>query len=626
MKTRKWFMLAGIVLIILFTGACRFGNVSFTILQTSDLHHHASGSGAFLDYTPMNTEDNDPILGGFARLATLIKDIRQEREATCAPVLLFDSGDFFMGTVYDLTVANPLVLQYLTEMGYDAVTLGNHEFDWGSAGLAMLLQNGLDNGFNVPIVASNMVVPEGNVLQNFIAGGVIVNKKIIELPYGGKIGVLGIMGLEADSLAPAAPPVTFNHDYEFLQQQVDQLRKNDKVNLVVLLSHGGVENDGTGDDADIAQNVKGIDIIASGHYHTATHVPIVVGESGTLIFSPGRYGEYLSRLDVTVNIFTRKIVNYSFELILVDDSIPGDEAMQALVEDSHDAINQNLVPLGVTIDAAISGIDFTLERGSFRETGIGNLVADSLRATANALAPINKDIPFDFSVVASGVIRSGLYPGSTKILTFADIYRVLPLGISPFQPVPPGYPLMSLWVTGADLRNIVEAGLTVAPALGSSFYLNFSGLEIYYNPAYAPYYAGVRALGLYDPSDVACIGPTIPVNVLSDDPADGLYRCVVDFYALQMMEAVTAMGLQIIPRDEFGTEIPPAEYILNRIDIDPTDAHQELKEWMALVNFLGEAFPYYNPITFEPDPSLWIPEALYGEGGSALGRINEVNF
>jgi len=427
MKRGNWFALLAMVLLVLSTGGCRLGTVSFTILQTSDVHHHASGYGPFLDYTPLNTADNDQIKGGYARLATLINGIRNEQAAKNIPTLVFDSGDFFMGTVYDMTAADPIALKFFSQVKYDAVTLGNHEFDWSPTGLAMLLSNGAAGGFNVPVVASNMVVPAGNPLQYLKNNGVIVDKKIFEYPYGLKVGVLGLMGPDADTKAPVAKPVTFNHDYAFIQGQVDDLRTNQGVQLVIVLSHGGLENDGTGDDADLAKNVKGIDIIASGHFHTATS-NTAAKCSDTIIFSPGEYGEFLSRLDINYNTILGKIVSYKFSNIPVDDTVQGDPAIQAMVDAYHTAINAGLAALGVTIDAPVSRTSFPIELASLQETGLGDLAADSVRAAATSLAPINDGNAFDFSVVASGVIRDNICPGNTGLISFADIYNVLPLG------------------------------------------------------------------------------------------------------------------------------------------------------------------------------------------------------
>ncbi len=613
MKRAKWIALAGMILLVLMAG-CRWGNVTFTILQTSDVHHHASGYGPFLDYTPLDTTDSDSVTGGYARLATLIKGIRAEQAEKCIPTLLFDSGDFTMGTVYDLSASNPISLKFLSMMGYDAVTLGNHEFDWSPSGLAMMLANGAAAGFDVPVVASNTVIPSGNPLQAIKDAGIIVEKKIIEYPYGVRVGILGVMGRDADSKAPVAAPVTFDHDYAAIQRQVDDLRNNDCAQLVIVLSHGGVENDGTGDDADLADNVTGIDIIASGHYHTATADALVAGDSDTIIFSPGEYGEYLSRLDVTYNVLLRKVVDFEFTLVPVDDTVSGDPEVQAMVEAYHASMNANLAPLGVTLEAPVSRTDFALELAALQETGLGNLAADSVRAVASSLALLNDGNPCDFSVVASGVIRDNIYPGATGLISFADIYNVLPLGISPdtAQPVP-GYPLMSVYVTAGDLRNICEAALTVAPAIGSDFYLNFSGLRVDYDPGYAPYYQGVRGVSLYDPADTFCLGEATPLDLLDEET---VYHCVVDLYALQMMGVVTGMGLQIIPRYADGTIIDPSLYLGRRIDAGADPGVQELKEWMALLYFLGDAFPA---------DGYGIPEALYGLGGAALGRISILN-
>lgn len=244
MKKVKWAALAGTLLLILMTSACWFGNVTVTILQTSDVHHHASGYGPYLDYTPMDTTDGDEIMGGYARLATLIKSIREEQKRKCIPTMVFDSGDFTMGTVYDLTAADPISLKFFQMMKYDAITLGNHEFDWGPQGLAMLLSNAVANGFTVPVVATNMVVPEDNVLQGIKDAGIIVGTKVLQHTCGVKLGIIGLMGPDSDSKAPVAAPVTFNHDYAFIQQQVDYLKKTRKVDVVIALSHGGVENSG----------------------------------------------------------------------------------------------------------------------------------------------------------------------------------------------------------------------------------------------------------------------------------------------------------------------------------------------------------------------------------------------
>jgi len=597
MKARKWCLWLGIISMILMLGACRLGNVGMTIVQTSDIHHHASGYGPFLDYTPLDTSDADSVRGGYARLAAQINAIRQEQASKNIPVLLFDSGDFLMGTVYDLTAADPVGLKFFSMMEYDAITLGNHELDWSPSGLALLLSNSMAGGFSIPVVATNTVIPEDNDLQLLVDAGAIVNKKIIDLSCGVKVGILGLMGPDSDSKAPVAYPVTFNHDYAFIQQQVDELRNKDKVKLVIVLSHGGINSNGTGDDADLAANVHGIDIIASGHYHTATQEAVVSGVSDTIIFSPGEYGEYLSRLDVTYNVFLRRITKVDFSLIAMDDSIDGDPFIQGMVEMYHAAMNATLAEnLGLQVDSPISSTTFALEKAPLTVTGIGSLAADSLRGVASALAPLNDGNPYDVGIVASGVIRDDIYPGNTGIITFSDVYNMLPLGISPNDQSVPGYPLMSVYTTGMDLYTICEVGLSLSRMMGSDYYLNFSGIRIDYDLSQAATFSGVQAVYLYPSDDTFCV--TEPTLVNPYDP-DARYHIVVDLYALQMLNVVNSYGFAINPMD------------VSFIDRGIDEGVQEIKEWMA-------------PLNFMPLLGGSIPSSIYGPGGMAMDRVNYV--
>lgn len=598
--------------------------VLVTVLQTSDLHHHAVGYGPFLDYSP-DTLNDDDVTGGYARIATVINQVRAEQAAKDVPVMLLDSGDFLMGTNYDLTAADPLAFKFFTMMEYDAVTLGNHEFDWSPAGLSMLLNNAFTNGFSTPVIATNMVTDgktgtSDDGLEYFKGIGRISGKGVIELDNGLKVGLLGLMGEDADEKAPIAPPVTFNHDFDFIQSKVDELKNNDGAQLIVALSHSGVSSSGEGDDANLANGVDGIDLIASGHEHTATHEAF--NESGTLIFSPGAYGRYVSRMDVAYSISQGRIVDSKFALIEIDDKIEGDPYIQGMIGLYNDGINAALAPLGVALDSPISQTDFSLTLRSLQESTLGNLIADANRTIATQAAAYSADpTPFAFSVVPSGVIRHNIDPGKTGVITFADIYNTLPLGISPDQSQPlPGYPLMSVYLTAAEIRNVLEAGLTLAPQLGSDYYLNFSGVRVTYNITMAPYLQGVSSVKLcgnalpapYGDQDFFCTSCDTELDLAGTD----LYRCVVDLYAMQMMHVITYASygmLPIVPKHADGSPINmgnPADYLLCRIDADPaTSGVQELKEWMPLWKYLGNVF------------GAGIPDTIYGSQGIAMGRI-----
>lgn len=577
---------------------------AFTLLQTSDLHNHASGYGPFLDYTPSTTGDDD-VCGGFARLATLIGGVRQERATAKIPTLLVDSGDFFMGTTYDLTAEDPVILKFFQLMKYDAVTLGNHEFDWGPQGLAFLLGNASAKGFSVPVVASNMAA-NGSALES-LPEGTIVEKKIIDLPNSLRIGILGLMGQDSDQKAPVAYPVAFEHDFDIIQSHVDELRKVDGVDLVVVLSHGGVYGDNSGDDIALARNVTGIDIIASGHTHTFTEKAIVTGSSNTIIIEPGEYGEFLSRLDITYSEDLGRVVGYHMNLLPVNDAVPGLPGVQALVAAYNVGVDSALSAAGLPkLADPITTTGFDLELVPFNVTGLGSLCADAVRAVANAVAPFNYSEPIEISVVPSGVIRDPILAGNTGVVSFSDVYNCLPLGISPFQSSPPGYPLMHLYLNGMEVYTMCEVGLSLSQMLDDDYYLNFSGIRIVYDPAKASTFSGVQAVYLYSPADPFCTGPSEMVNPF--DP-DRLYHVAVDLYTLQMLNVVTAYGFPLAPKKADGTPLSPADYINYRIDATPASGVLELKEWMALTNFL-------------PGLGGSIPSGIYGPDGTVLNRVS----
>jgi 2',3'-cyclic-nucleotide 2'-phosphodiesterase (5'-nucleotidase family) len=159
-----------------------------TILQTTDLHHHANGADHIgLDLDPVS---GTSVIGAYARIAAYVNYVRTSARN---PVLLVDSGDWTMGTLYDLTLgAQPLALHFLQLMRYDCVTLGNHEFDYGPAGLAHMLGTAQASfGFNTPIVASNMNLNGNAALEAFVGPDkAIQSMRIQELEIGLKVAYM----------------------------------------------------------------------------------------------------------------------------------------------------------------------------------------------------------------------------------------------------------------------------------------------------------------------------------------------------------------------------------------------------------------------------------------------------
>src|ERR1700737_4601181 len=205
-----------------------------TILQTTDIHHHANGSGHVgLDVDPSTGMST---IGSYARIAAYVNYVRA---SAGHPVILVDSGDWTMGTLYDLTLGKePLALGFLTRMGYDCVTLGNHEFDYTPKGLAQIIR-AQQNSFvlHTPIVASYMNL-NGNtdLAPYFGTGKAIQTTQVTTLQNGLKVGYIGLMGKAAALYAPGSAPVSFTYpsaQYPAIQALVNELRDVRGVQIVI---------------------------------------------------------------------------------------------------------------------------------------------------------------------------------------------------------------------------------------------------------------------------------------------------------------------------------------------------------------------------------------------------------
>ena len=254
------------------------GQTKLTVLHTNDVHSH-------IDPFP----DNHPRFagkGGFARRFALVKQVRRHEEH----VLLLDSGDIFQGTPYFNFYKGELDIKLMGDMGYDASTLGNHEFDNGIVELAKQIKKSV-----FPFINSNYK------LDNSALAGLTSPYKVFEKgPL--KIGVLGL-GIQLKGLVT---PVNFA-GIEYLDPIIEgdrvakHLRQNEKCNLVIALSHLGYESKTNPVyDVLVAQNTKYIDVILGGHTHTFLDKPTVISNANNkdvVINQTGWGGINLGRLD-----------------------------------------------------------------------------------------------------------------------------------------------------------------------------------------------------------------------------------------------------------------------------------------------------------------------------------------
>jgi 2',3'-cyclic-nucleotide 2'-phosphodiesterase (5'-nucleotidase family) len=323
--------------------------------------------------------------GGFARLATLI---RRQRDPAPGATLVLDGGDFSMGTLFHtLFMSESAELRLLGLMGYDAATLGNHEFDFRVRGLVKSLAAAKAKGTILPgLVASNIAF-EGSD-ETAEAGRVAfrdypVRDYAIFERGGRRIGVFGIFGRNSADDSPFAEPAVFLDPVKEARRVVAVLKTTEKADLIVCLSHTGTTSERTRTwDILLAEDVPGIDVIVSGHTHTILDRPLTIGR--TLIVSSGYNGDRLGRLELAGTGATgyRPV---SYDLLPVGPDIADDPAVSEAADGFKNLIERHILaryPKG--FDEVLAECAFDMEtpqevEDKSVESGLGNLVADAFR-------------------------------------------------------------------------------------------------------------------------------------------------------------------------------------------------------------------------------------------------------
>ena len=249
-----------------------------TILHTNDTHSQID---------PLPPNDRNAGKGGVARRATLVKRVRKENPNT----LLIDAGDVLQGTPYFNFYKGEVEYKAMSAIGYDAGTLGNHEFDNGVEALAAALKFA-----NFDIVSANYDV-KGTALEDR------VKRYVVKTAGGIRVGLFGL-GISPTALITPAnfKGVTFIDPVIAAREVVKKLREEERCSLVVCMSHLGYHEDGKRGNSMLASQVDGIDYIASGHTHIFMEEPVTATQpcgAKTLIFEVGTSGIYVGRVDFT---------------------------------------------------------------------------------------------------------------------------------------------------------------------------------------------------------------------------------------------------------------------------------------------------------------------------------------
>ncbi len=355
--------------------------LKLTILYMNDPHAH---------YEPYQDTDTKEMIGGFAKAQTLIKEVLASNQAEGRETLIFLAGDLLMGTPFSTAFKGQLGVKLMNKMKFTAMTVGNHEFDYGQDNLLKILRPQME----FPLLSANTTSDSGEYLFD----------RAVQKKFPGSNTNAQILGLTTAQTSVTTHPknvkgLVFNDPVKTACEFLKEVRKDD---LVIALTHIGVD-----EDKRLAQTCPRINVIIGGHSHTALFEPLRVGD--TVICQAGAYAKYLGRLDLEVS--EGKVTNYSGRLILLGPEVKEDEEIKSII-DAHkklmdDRLNEVIGRTEIFLDGTRSSIR------SGEDTNLGRLIAYNMASSSGS----------DVAMINGGSIRESLKEGD---ITLNDVYTVLP--------------------------------------------------------------------------------------------------------------------------------------------------------------------------------------------------------
>ena len=564
-----------------------------TILFTHDLHSH---------FLPQPTAEGGES-GGYARLKTVIDGER----AVNPDALLVDGGDFSIGSlIQTFYTTQAAELRTMGAMGYDAVTIGNHEFDHKGVGFAKMLNSakaaqtaamGLLTDSQYPprnleayqaqygpltlalpaLLEANYAPADDNPDRAFIRSAMedYGVTDCMTLERGGvTYGLFGLMGVDSDECAPTSG-FTRTDAAKAAKRCVETL-KGEGAEIIVCLSHSGTGDSlASSEDEELAKAVDGIDVIVSGHTHSTLAEPLVVND--TYIVSSGPYCQNLGSLTFSWDDGGEKRL-LDYRLIPIDETVAENPEIAGLVEQWKDMVGETyLARYGLTYDEVLThtDCDLTTPASAVQENnGLGTLVSDAFLWADRTLDAAYADSPHTVSVTADGVLRANLPAGD---LTAAMAFDVLSMGVG--EDGTSGFPLVAVYLTGKELKAAMEVDASVTPIMPAA-QLYMSGAKYAFNTK-RMFFNRVYDAALTDVTfDESGTGNAYEI----DDNA--LYRVVTGMYSAQMLGTVKSKSMGLLslePKQANGT--PVTDFT----DCILYDANgNELKEWYALAAYLEQ--------------------------------------
>ena len=432
---------------ITLSAGAALADYELNILHINDFHSRIESINKFDSTCSAEEEGKNECFGGAARLLTAINQTRDALKAEGKNVLLLNAGDNFQGSLFYTTYKGTVEAEVLNAMKFDAMTVGNHEFDDSEDGLAGFLDK-----VQFPVVTANVVATAASKIGDRV-------KPSIVLEVGGqKIGIVGAVANDTAELATPGPNITIAEDVAKISEQVQKL-KQDGVNKIIALTHVGYPR-----DLEFIAKIPDVDVVVGGHTHTllSNTDQKAEGPYPTLVDNPGGYkvpvvqaGQYSKYLgDLKVVFDDSGVVKESKgDPILIDSSFKPDEATLKRIDELKAPIEALKTKVVGSSEGPIEG-DRKVCR--VKECSMGNLVADATLARV-------KDQGVTIAFANSGGLRSSIDAGDVSM---GEVLTVLPFQntVATFQ------------LKGEDIRAALENGVSQIDD-GAGRFMQVSGMK-----------------------------------------------------------------------------------------------------------------------------------------------------
>lgn len=412
--------------------------LKLTILHTNDTHSRLQPVNAQSSTCSAADFAANRCFGGMARIATAIAQQRADALAAGRQVLVLDGGDQFQGSLFYSHYKGAAELEVMSQVGYDAMAIGNHEFDDGPENFARYLK-----GARVPLVSANIDASDEPALRGLFQSHTIVTRA------GVRIAIVGATTEDTPDIASPGPRLRFLKAEDVLRPLVAKLR-SEGVRHVILVSHLGIAR-----EREVAASVDGIDAIVGGHSHTllgngiegseGPYPTFVKGPSGrdVPLVQTGAFARFIGRLDLEFDA-AGNVVSASGNTILVPQSTPPHPGIQATV----DRLDGPLAQVRET-RVGQGAIDYTLDGCRARECALGNLVAEAMLAATRGQGT-------QIALQNGGGLRAGIAAGEIRL---GAVLTTLPFQNS----------VATLKLKGSDFVAALENGLSQVAQGGGRF-------------------------------------------------------------------------------------------------------------------------------------------------------------